>query len=150
MRVFLSLFVIISLLFLVCSCALRSESPYVLMDSFMHEYRGTGTVYSTKCREGEVGFITDSVRQQLFTNPSLAPMEYAIYTYSRLDTVTEVGMLTTFGAADRLDISRMCLDRIELLSGFSEGEGEVIFHSGIIIYYYSSDPEVFRALEKIT
>ena len=149
MKRFFALCLVCTLVFL-SSCVYKATSPYELMQDFTNEYCGTGTVYTPRAAEGEVGYVSDKIRKQLFTNTELIPLDYAIYMYSRVDTVTEVGMLSSVGIADKSDLCDMCLDRLDVLSSLMSGEGGVLVEGGVVIYWFSSERGVLEALKKIT
>ena len=143
----LSLF---SFLFYLSSCGNITHSPYELMDDFLSIYRGTGTVYSPKCKEGDAGYVTEDICKQFFRDFDLVPLEYAIYSHSRLDGICEVGFLSSVGVADKRDVLELASSRVDFLRGYYNADGGAMIHGGVIIYYFSTDARALEAIKKIT
>ncbi len=150
MKKLTSLITLLLTLAALTSCLYKSASPSELMADFLREYRGTGTVYTPEADEGEAGYVTEKMALSLFGDASRVPLDYAVYLYSGLDRLTEVGMLSSVGAQDTFDITDVCLERLKLLSAFAEGDSGIFRTGNVVIYYFSSESEIKEALLKIT
>lgn len=101
------------------------------LEEFVASYGASGTVYSTKCKEGEEGYIDDYLAERLFGS-EVEDIEYAIFLNTHLDYASECGAFLV-PESRKNDIIELCQRRISLLD--RQGKRSFIRIYGNIIFY---------------
>ena len=134
-----AIILLLSMLF-VTSCSARADAEELLL-TFCDEYPISAEILSSLADEGEDGYVTDEVREVLFSGYDRLPDEYALALYGRVDTIMEAGVFITDSADERMALYELLKKRIDLLSSFTDGEGFMKNYHGIFVYAFVSDRE---------
>ncbi len=113
------------------SCCEQSTADE-LMESFLSAYGAEGVVYSPSRGEGELGYIDGELFHKIYVLDGEIPFDFAIFLNSHTDKTSECGIFICEDAAERMEIEKMCLERIKLLgadSSFISRSGNVVFYS---------------------
>lgn len=131
-RIFVLLFLCA---FILTSCG---EEPDVrsLTEEFVSAYGADGTVYSTECREGEDGYISDDLAERLFGSEVIG-MTYSVFLNTHLDYTSECGAFLV-DTADKSSIIELCQRRMSLLDPRGE-HSFVRIYSNVIFYSTMQD-----------
>lgn len=101
------------------------------LEEFVASYGASGVIYSTKCKEGEEGYIDEYLSERLFGS-EVEKIEYAVFLNTHLDHASECGAFVV-PESRKNDIIELCQRRISLLD--PEGDRSFIRIYGSIIFY---------------
>lgn len=136
MKKLLCLVLIIVLLTSLTSCG-ESGDPYLLLDEFVKEYGAEGVIFSPKIAEGQPGYVSPGLMEQVYRFSGDFPENYAIFLNSRPDYGSECGVFLCEDADMLLMMQEVCLERMKLLDGkgersFLKIKGKMLFYSTMI------------------
>ena len=135
---------LVSLFFTLFSCTKDLPSASSVAEVINREL-SLGKVYSSLKSEGEDGYVTDELREALFSS-SLLPLEFAVVLDTQVSARGEVGIFYSDGIATVPDCIESARKRLDLLSSFSQRESLVLRYGRAVVYLSFEDCERAREL----
>lgn len=134
----------VSIIFLT-SCRSEKRSDDILR-TFCREYPIDSVVYSSFAHANDEGYIDEEMIFALYGVDEYPACEFSLVLYGKVDTVREIGVFITESADDRIELSELFARRISFLSSFSDGEGFIRKHGGVLVYGFVEDASYAEAL----